>query len=229
MPRLRIPQLRIPPLRIRRLRLMPVAFGVMALLAAAKIERMVRAGEPMLPMFVEARAADPTAPAPPAAGTPAPPTANTPAATPPSGPPAPTAEQAAERAILESLRARRAAIEAREAQAVARETMVAAAERRLAQRVEELVALQRRLEALERERAAREEAGLRGLVKLYEGMRPRDAAIIFNELEMPVLVRIMDQMREAKAAPVLGAMVPERARSLTAELARLRAARISAQ
>ncbi|MGK7862232.1 MotE family protein [Falsiroseomonas sp. E2-1-a4] len=208
-------RIRIPALRLRRLRLLPVAFGVMALLAAAKIERMVRAGEPMLPVITAARAADP-APATPA--------------TPPAAPAAePSAEQAAERAVLESLRARRAAIETREAQAVARETMVAAAERRLAQRVEELVALQRRLEALEADRAAREEAGLRGLVKLYEGMRPRDAAMIFNELEMPVLVQIMDQMREAKAAPVMGAMLPERARSLTAELARLRAARISAR
>ena len=54
-------------------------------------------------------------------------------------------------------------------------------------------------------------------------MRPRDAAAIFDELEMPVLVRLMDRMREAKAAPVLGAMRPERARLLTAELARHRA------
>ena len=32
----------------------------------------------------------------------------------------------------------------------------------------------------------------------------------------------MDRMREAKAAPVLGAMKPERARLLTTELARHR-------
>jgi flagellar motility protein MotE (MotC chaperone) len=91
--------------------------------------------------------------------------------------------------------------------------------------VQELSALQQRLEALERDRAEREEAGLRGLVKLYEGMRPRDAATIFDELEMPVLVRIVDRMREAKASPVMGAMRPDRARLLTAELARLRAER----
>ena len=54
-------------------------------------------------------------------------------------------------------------------------------------------------------------------------MRPRDAAAVFDELEMPVLVQIVDRMREAKAAPVLGAMRPERARLLTAELARVRA------
>jgi flagellar motility protein MotE (MotC chaperone) len=202
-------------LRLPRPRLLPVAFAVMAVLAGTKLERMWRSGEGA------AIAAEP-APARPA--TPAP--AAAPAA---PAPAEPTPEQQAERAVLESLRARRAAIEAREAQAVARETMVAAAERRLAQRIEELVGLQQQLEALERDRAAREEAGMRGLVKLYEGMRPRDAAVIFDELEMPVLVRIMDQMREAKAAPVMGAMRPERARALTAELARLRAARISTQ
>jgi flagellar motility protein MotE (MotC chaperone) len=107
--------------------------------------------------------------------------------------------------------------------------MLAAAERRLTQRVEELTALQALLETLERDRAAREEVGVRGLVKLYEGMRPRDAAVIFDELEMPVLVPIVDRMREAKASPVLAAMRPDRARVLTAELARLRAERIETE
>ena len=50
------------------------------------------------------------------------------------------------------------------------------------------------------------------MVKLYEGMRPRDAATIFDDLEMPVLVQLVDRMREAKAAPVIGAMRPDRAR-----------------
>ena len=38
-----------------------------------------------------------------------------------------------------------------------------------------------------------------------------------------MLVQVVDRMREAKAAPVLGAMRPERARLLTTELARHRA------
>ena len=128
--------------------------------------------------------------------------------------------------MLESLRARRAEIEERQAAAMQREQLVTAAERRLAQRVEELAALQTRLETLERERAQREEAGLRGLVRLYEGMRPRDAAAIFDDLDMPVLVPIVDRMREARAAPVMAAMRPERARALTAELTKLRTERL---
>jgi flagellar motility protein MotE (MotC chaperone) len=132
---------------------------------------------------------------------------------------------AAERALLERLRERRAELEARERAAEAREAVLAAAEQRLAQRIEELARLQERLEALERNRAEREDSGWRGLVRLYESMRPREAAAIFDELEMPVLVQILDRMREAKAAPVIGAMRPERARQATMELARHRGER----
>lgn len=219
-----------PQLQVFRLRLMPLAAVLAGLVVVAKIDRVLRLDTAAPSAIGVARAASP-APAEPARA--ATPPAATPAATPPASPAAtpatapagPTPEQVAERAVLEALRARRAEIEAREQQAVARETVVAAAERRLSQRVQELTALQQRLEALERDRAEREEAGLRGLVKLYEGMRPRDAATIFDDLEMPVLVRIVDRMREAKASPVLGAMRPERARLLTAELARLRGER----
>jgi flagellar motility protein MotE (MotC chaperone) len=211
-----------------RLRVLPLAIGASVLLVLVKAERIVegmwRAEEAALvrplpaappPRALAARAADPP-PARPAA--PTPPPAAAPAAPPP--------EAAAERAVLEALRARRAELELREQAAAQREVMLAAAERRLTQRVEELTALQGRLEALERDRAAREETGLRGLVKLYEGMRPRDAAAIFDELEMAVLLPIVDRMREAKASPVIAAMRPERARVLTAELARLRAERV---
>lgn len=130
----------------------------------------------------------------------------------------------AERALLESLRARRAEIEARDQALGEREMLIAAAERRLAERVETLSALQQRLESAEQARGEREEAGWRQMVKLYEGMRPRDAAAIFDELELPVLVQILSRMGERKAAPVLGAMRPERARLATAELARSRTA-----
>lgn len=209
-----------------RLRLLPAVLGVALLLSLAKGERLGGAlwsgfapvpgpTEPIArpgPMAAQAQ----SAPAAPASETPAP------AATPPA---APTPEAVAERAVLEQLRARRAEIEAREQAAMQREVIVAAAERRLSQRIEELSALQSRLEAMERERSQREETGLRGLVRLYEGMRPRDAAAIFDELEMPVLLPIVDRMREARAAPIVAAMRPDRARTLTAELAKFRAER----
>jgi flagellar motility protein MotE (MotC chaperone) len=128
-----------------------------------------------------------------------------------------------ERAVLLDLRARRTELDAREAALASRESVLAAAEARLAARVKELSDLQARLQALEARRAERDEANWRGLVKLYESMKPRDAATIFNDLDLPVLVPILDRMKEAKAAAILGAMQPERARLVTAELAQARA------
>jgi flagellar motility protein MotE (MotC chaperone) len=127
--------------------------------------------------------------------------------------------------LLEQLRTRRGELEVREQSIVSRELVLAAAERRLTQRIEELTQLQQRLESMERTRGEREDAGWRGLVRTYENMRPREAAAIFEELELPVVIQILDRMGERKMAPVIGAMRPEKARILTAELGRHRASR----
>jgi len=225
-----------------RPRLLPLAIFAMAALFVVKAGGLAGALWGPGAVIAPARAADPAPPAPRAAdpGQAAPRQVPEPvrAERPPAPPPSPPAPQAAamppdpaaqaERALLEQLRARRAEIEAREQAAAAQEVMLQAAERRLARRVEELAALQQRLEAMESARGDREEAGWRGLVRTYEAMRPRDAAAIFNDLEMPVLVEILDRMGERKAAPVIGAMRPDRARLVTAELARHRARRTAA-
>ncbi len=135
-----------------------------------------------------------------------------------SGPPISDSE----RALLLDLRGRRAELDAQAAALAVREATLGAAEKRLAGRLDELNALQKRLEALEAERQAHDEANWQGLVKLYEAMKPRDAATIFNDLDLPVLLPVLDRMNDRKAALVLAAMQPERARQVTAELAQLR-------
>jgi flagellar motility protein MotE (MotC chaperone) len=140
------------------------------------------------------------------------------AALPPQDPPISDSE----RAILLELRQRREQLEAREVTLATREAVLTATERKLSGRVEELQALQKKLEALDASRAQREDAGWQGLVKLYETMKPRDAATIMNELDMQVLLQVLDRMREGKAALILSAMHPDRAREVTDGLAHLR-------
>ena len=53
-------------------------------------------------------------------------------------------------------------------------------------------------------------------------MKPKDAATIFNDLQMPVLLQVLDRMKEAKTAAVMAAMSPDKARDVTAELAQMR-------
>ena len=142
-----------------------------------------------------------------------------------TAPAAATTVNAEAEATAAALRARREAMEERERAISTREALMAVAEQRLAARLGELAALQGRLEAADAEAKQREETHWRTLAKLYETMRPREAATVFNELDLPVLVQVVERMGDRRAAAVLGAMQPDRVRQLTVELARLRAAR----
>ena len=60
---------------------------------------------------------------------------------------------------------------------------------------------------------------MRRLVKIYESMKPKDAARIFAELELSILLDVISRMREQKSASILAAMDPIQAKTVTSELA----------
>lgn len=128
---------------------------------------------------------------------------------------------AAEQKLLLDLRKKNAALDARKTALDARERLLEAAEKRLAIRIAELKALDQKLITTAAGRDQARNANWEALVKLYESMRPRDAATIFNGLAMPVLLEVVHRMNERKAAAILAAMQPEKARALTTELAGL--------
>lgn len=136
----------------------------------------------------------------------------------PSDPPAPVISPE-ERQLLQDLQARRREWDNRDRAMTQREGVLSAAEQRLVARAAELADLQARLEQMEKSRAERDDANWIGLVKVYEVMKPREAAAIFNDMDMPVLLQVVDRMKEAKAALILGAMQPDRARLVTSQLA----------
>lgn len=143
-------------------------------------------------------------------------------------PPAADEVSPSERALLLNLRQRRQELDARASALNEREAVVGAAEQKLDTRVNELKTLQKNLEALDTARKEKAEAGWQSMVKLYEAMKPRDAAAIFNDLSMPVVLQVIDRMKDAKAAAVLSNMTPEKARDVTLGLAQLRTGRAGA-
>lgn len=136
--------------------------------------------------------------------------------------PAPSAD-----AVLTDLRKRSQELDAREAALRTRESVVAATAQKLDQRIAELKALQARLERLGAQQHARDDADWLAFVSLYEKMKPRDAARIFNDLDMGVLVKLLDRMNGRRASAILAAMNPDKARDTTDELARLREKRVA--
>ena len=125
-----------------------------------------------------------------------------------------------ERAILERLQARRQELEQRAREIDIRESLLKAAEKRIESRVDEIKAIEAKASAANDQKAEAENARFRGIVTMYEGMKPKDAARMFDRLEMPVLIEIASQIAPRKMSDILGLMSPEAAERLTVELAR---------
>ncbi len=121
--------------------------------------------------------------------------------------------------MFEDLQNRRKDLEKRERMLVTREALLRAAEQELDRKYQEMAALRKEIESLLEQQSEEEKARIESLVKVYEGMKAKDAARIFDTLDIDVLVDVMSQMSERKIAPILAAMNPERARSVTIMLA----------
>ena len=124
-----------------------------------------------------------------------------------------------ENAVLERLSARREELDLRETELEMRMALVEAAEKRIEERTSVLEALEARINAMVDEKRTLEEAQFVGVVAMYETMKPKDAAAIFDELEMPVLLRVARAINPRKMAPIMAKMNPIIAKELTAGLA----------
>jgi flagellar motility protein MotE (MotC chaperone) len=125
-----------------------------------------------------------------------------------------------ERAILERLQSRRQELDARAREIDIRESLLKAAEKRIETKVEELKAVESRISTATEQKNEAEAARFKGIITMYEGMKPKDAAKVFDRLEMPVLIEIASQIAPRKMSDILGLMQTEAAERLTVELAR---------
>ena len=121
--------------------------------------------------------------------------------------------------LLERLAERRGALDERETELEMRMALVEAAEKRIAERTAALEALETRINAMVDEKRTLEEAQFVAVVATYETMKAKDAAGIFDELDMDVLVRIGRALNPRKLAPIMARMNPVKAKDLTASLA----------
>ncbi len=123
----------------------------------------------------------------------------------------------AERALLERLGQRREEIEARMRELDMREKLLDSAEKKLGGRVDDLKVLEEKVEG-PKKKDADESQAIKNLVIMYETMKPKDAARVFDRLTLDVLVPVVQQMNPRKMSDVLAAMSPEAAERLTVAL-----------
>ena len=93
---------------------------------------------------------------------------------------------------------RRAELDALENLIKQREAVVAAAEMRLNERIAELKGLESKINALVEMKKAADDEQFKGLVSMYETMKPKAAAKVFDQLSSEVLYRVAIAMNPAQ-------------------------------
>jgi flagellar motility protein MotE (MotC chaperone) len=126
----------------------------------------------------------------------------------------------AERAVLERLQSRRQELDARAREMDIRDSLLKAAEKRVETQVQDLKATESRITAANEQKSEADAARFKGIVTMYENMKPKDAAKVFDRLEMPVLFEIASKIAPRKMSDILGQMSPDVAERLTTEMAR---------
>ena len=159
------------------------------------------------------------APKPEAKPDPAPTPANSAAATAPPVEAIKPAMTAGERAVLESLQQRRQELETRSRELEVRDSLLRAAEKRIEQRLQELKEMEARVTGVEKKKDEEEAAKFKSLVSMYENMKAKDAAKIFDRLDLRILVEVVNAMNARRMSDILGLMTPEAAERLTIEIA----------
>lgn len=122
----------------------------------------------------------------------------------------------AERALFAKLGERRKELDARTRDLEMRESLLKDAEARLQTRIEELKDIENRINGKGGEQMGK----LKNIVIMYEGMKPKDAARIFEKLDQTVLVDIAAVMKPKRLSDILAQMDAESAQRLTVELAK---------
>ncbi len=128
------------------------------------------------------------------------------------------AEDNADMDVLKQLAERRAQLDKRARDLDTREALLKVAEQRVDQKIKEMETLRVQLQGMVNQISGAQTAQLDNLVKIYETMKPQDAAKIFEALDMPVLLGVIQRMKPKSTAPIMAAMAPEKAKELTIAL-----------
>jgi flagellar motility protein MotE (MotC chaperone) len=131
----------------------------------------------------------------------------------------PTSFSPAEINLLQELAQRRGELDKRADELDGRDMMLKAAEERIAEKIAALQKMQDDIGALLHKKDEENDQKIKSIVRIYETMKPPEAARIFEQLDMPILLEVVEHMSERKAAPILASMPPLKAKALTLALA----------
>jgi flagellar motility protein MotE (MotC chaperone) len=116
--------------------------------------------------------------------------------------------------LMDKLRQKERSLDHREATLAAREADLRLAEQKLEERVEELRVLREELRVQLADLDEAQEERVVGLVRMFEGMRSKDAAAILSATDTDIAIHVLERLSRMKAGKVLAEMDPTEAAAL---------------
>ncbi len=101
-----------------------------------------------------------------------------------------------------------------------KENVVKKSKQDLDDKMAQLENIKQEVQSLLDEFETKEQQSIGSLVKIYENMKPKEAAKIFEELDMNILLQVINKMPERKSAPILANVSAMRATQISSEFAR---------
>lgn len=120
--------------------------------------------------------------------------------------------------ILQELAERREALDIRAKEIDKRAIQLKVAETEIEKKLQQLKDYEQRLSKLINQYSAKEQENINSLVKLYTSMKPKDAARIFNTMDLDITVAILKGMKPSSSSAILSTMNAEKAQAITAVL-----------
>ncbi|NLH81549.1 MAG: hypothetical protein GX458_11990 [Phyllobacteriaceae bacterium] len=136
--------------------------------------------------------------------------------------PVPGQELLSEIEILQKLAERRKQLDEMERQLQMREDLLRATEGRIAKRIDEMKGMEAKLGEAAKAKDEGNSQQISDLVKMYESMKAKDAARVFDKLDISLLAEIARQMNPKKLGDVVSKMASDQAEKLTVELSNRR-------
>lgn len=123
-----------------------------------------------------------------------------------------------ELAILQELAERREALDIKSQELDKRAVQLKVTEDEIDRKLKQLKEYEQKLGKLINQYSEKERENINSLVKLYSSMKPKDAARIFNTMNLDISTAILKGMKPSASSAILSQMDSEKAQAITAEL-----------
>ena len=117
--------------------------------------------------------------------------------------------------ILQELAERREALDLRSSEIDKKAVQLKVSELEIEKRLKQLQEYEQKLKLLVQEYNEKEKAKIASLVKVYANMKPKEAARIFETLDLEVTVALLKEMKPTSSSAILAQITPTKAKAIT--------------